>query len=216
MFARPLNSSKDGNAAACSDIQENSVLPVFWQQFGEIPFLLHMTMPLCANWCPLRNDLLSLVWKNLTSLHKAQILTPLMNWNPDLNAVGCWSHLQNACILYNLLVLSTQQQSIVECPNWIKVKWHWWVCVCVSWSVMTRICKIYHYNRVSCSSPGHSSRSSLLDAGVFCTLQECCVSGLFWTADTLSILCVTTFQFKCLELTVFSQMALYKCVCVYI
>lgn len=49
--------------------------------------------------------------------------------------------------------------------------------------------------------PGHSSRSSLLDAGVFCTLQECCVSGLFWTANTLSILCVTTFQFKCLELT---------------
>jgi len=28
------------------------------------------------------------------------------------------------------------------------------------------------------------------------------VSGLFWTADTLSILCVTTFQFRCLELTV--------------
>lgn len=52
VFARPLNSSKDGNAAACNDIQENSVLPVFWQQFREIPFLLHMTMPLYANWCP--------------------------------------------------------------------------------------------------------------------------------------------------------------------
>lgn len=135
---------------------------------------------------------------------------------PDLNAVGCWSHLQNACILYNLLFLSTQQQSIVECPNWIKVKWHWWVCVCVSWSVVTRICKIYHYNWVSCSSPGHSSRSSLLDAGVFCTLQECCLSGLFWTADTLSILCVTTFQFRCLELTqsLVKWHCMNMCVCV--
>lgn len=44
-FARPLNSSKDGNAAACNGIQENFVLAVFWQQFGEILFLLHMTMP---------------------------------------------------------------------------------------------------------------------------------------------------------------------------
>lgn len=173
----------------------------------------------CSTWpCPcaqidVRKEMIYWVWCGRTWLActkpRFESHWSFLGWveTPDFNAVGLTYKM-----LVSFIICMSTQQSIVECPNWIKLKWHWWVCECVSWSVVTRIYKIYYYNWVSCSSPGHSSRSGLLDAGVFCTLQECCVSDLFWTADTLSILCVTTFQFRYLKLTVlvsFSQMALY-------
>lgn len=66
----PLHPVKGSlNTSAYKDIFENAMLPTFWEEFVEGPFLFQ---PVCD---PVHISV-SLVWKNLTGLHRALCSTP--------------------------------------------------------------------------------------------------------------------------------------------
>ncbi len=73
------------NATAYNSILDYSELPTLWQQF--------VSMLPCTKPAPLRNSSPSLVWRNLTGLHRALTSTPSntfgTNWNTTTATFGC-------------------------------------------------------------------------------------------------------------------------------
>ena len=106
------------NAAAYNDIIDTSALPTLWQQFGEGPFLFQRDNVPVHKARSIKKLFVEIVWKNLTSLHRALTSTPSytfgMNWNAD-SEPGLIAHHQ--CPTSLMLLWLNGSKSPQQCSN---------------------------------------------------------------------------------------------------